>query len=239
MTSAVQGVDSNYRTDLFVPIIDRLAAHLGHRPEEVEAERFSDQVVADHSRAMTFLIGEGVRPANDGAGYVLRRIIRRAVRHVRLMGIRQPVLAETCAAVIDLMGGAYPYLAERQGRDPGAVDAEEKKFARTLEAGTERLAVLVGAAGSGETISGDEAFRLHDTFGFPIDLTVEIAAESGVGVDRAGFDAAMDEQRERSRGSRAGRFAPLPGVEGFRERVHRLPERDRGRWRLGARRRAG
>ena len=216
MTSAVQGVDSNYRTDLFVPIIDRLAAHLGHRPEEVEAERFSYQVVADHSRAMTFLIGEGVRPANDGAGYVLRRIMRRAVRHVRLMGIRQPVLAETCAAVIELMGGAYPYLAERRDEILGAVDAEEKKFARTLDAGTERLAVLVGAAGSGGTISGDEAFRLHDTFGFPIDLTVEIAAESGVAVDRAGFEVAMDEQRERSRGSRAGRFAPLPGVEELR-----------------------
>jgi alanyl-tRNA synthetase len=216
MTSAVQGVDSNYRTDLFVPIIDRLAAHLGHRPEEVEAERFSYQVVADHSRAMTFLIGEGVRPSNDGAGYVLRRIMRRAVRHVRLMGIRQPVLAETCAAVIELMGDAYPYLAERRDEILVAVDAEEKKFARTLEAGIERLAVLVEAAGRGGTISGEESFRLHDTFGFPIDLTVEIAAESGVAVDRAGFEAAMEEQRERSRGSRAGRFAALPGVEGLK-----------------------
>ena len=215
MTSAVQGVDSNYRTDLFTPIIDRLAVHLGHRPEEVEAERFSYQVVADHSRAMTFLIGEGVQPSNDGAGYVLRRIMRRAVRHLRLMGIRQPVLAETCAAVIELMGSAYPYLADGRATILAAVDAEEKKFARTLEAGSERLAALVEAAGPGGTISGEEAFRLHDTFGFPIDLTVEIAAESGVTVDRAGFDVAMAEQRERSRGARAGRFAPLPGVEGL------------------------
>jgi alanyl-tRNA synthetase len=215
MTSAVQGVDSNYRTDLFVPIIDRLAAHLGHRPEEVEAERFSYQVVADHSRAMTFLIGEGVRPSNEGAGYVLRRIMRRAVRHLRLMGIRQPVLAETCGAVIDLMGAAYPYLAEAREAILAAVDAEEKKFARTLEAGSERLGVLVAAAGPDRTISGEDAFRLHDTFGFPVDLTVEIAAESSVTVDRAGFDAAMAEQREKSRGARAGRFAPLPGVEGL------------------------
>ncbi len=216
MTSAVQGVDSNYRTDLFVPIIDRLAAHLGHRPEEVEAERFSYQVVADHSRAMTFLIGEGVRPSNEGAGYVLRRIMRRAVRHLRLMGIRQPVLAETCGAVIDLMGGAYPYLAAGRETILAAVDAEERKFARTLEAGSERLAALVTGAGSDGTISAEDAFRLHDTFGFPIDLTVEIAAEGGVRVDRAGFDAAMEEQREKSRGVRAGRFAPMPGIEGLK-----------------------
>ena len=213
MTSAVQGVDSNYRTDLFTPIIDSLAQHLGHDPQEVESERFSYQVVADHSRAMTFLIGEGLTPSNEGPGYVLRRIMRRAVRHLRLMGIRQPVLAETCAAVIEVMGGAYPTLVEKREAILAAVDAEERKFARTLEAGSERLAALVESAGEGGTISGDEAFRLHDTFGFPIDLTVEIAGERGVTVDREGFDTAMEEQRDRSRGSRAARFAPLPGVE--------------------------
>ena len=215
MTSAVQGVDSNYKTDLFVPIIDRLAFHLGHRPEEVEAERFSYQVVADHSRAMTFLIGEGVRPSNDGAGYVLRRIIRRAVRHLRLMGITKPVLWETCGAVIELMGDAYPLLVTEKDRILAEVDAEEKKFARTLDTGSERLATLVAAAGKAGSISGEDAFRLHDTFGFPIDLTVEIAAESGVAVDRAGFDLAMGAQRERSRGAKADRFTPLAGVEGL------------------------
>ncbi|MDH4335547.1 MAG: alanine--tRNA ligase, partial [Chloroflexota bacterium] len=213
IASAVQGVESNYRTDLFTPIIERLAAHLGHDPQTVESERFSYQVVADHSRAMTFLLAEGVHPSNDGAGYVLRRIMRRAVRHLRLMGIREPVLAETCAAVIDLMGDAYPYLAEQRAAVLAEVDAEERRFARTLEAGSERLAVLVEAAGAAGTISGDEAFRLHDTFGFPIDLTVEIAAESGVSVDRDGFEAAMAHQRERSRGSRTGRFAPHAGLD--------------------------
>jgi alanyl-tRNA synthetase len=216
MTSAVQGVDSNYRTDLFTPIIDRLARHLGHDPQEVESERFSYQVVADHSRAMTFLIGEGLQPSNEGPGYVLRRIMRRAVRHLRLMGIREPVLAETCASVIEVMGGAYPYLVDKRDEILAAVDAEERKFARTLEAGSERLAALVDAVGSSGTIAGDEAFRLHDTFGFPIDLTVEIAAERSVAVDRAGFDAAMAEQRERSRGTRAGAFAPAAGTEGLR-----------------------
>ena len=215
IASIVQGVDTNYRTGLFTPIIERLAAHLGHDPQTVESERFSYQVVADHSRAMTFLLAEGVHPSNEGAGYVLRRIMRRAVRHLRLMGIREPVLAETCAAVIDLMGDAYPYLVEQRAAALAEVDAEERRFARTLEAGSERLAVLVEAAGDAGTLSGDEAFRLHDTFGFPIDLTVEIAAEGGVSVDRDGFEAAMSEQRERSRGIRAGRFAPHPGIEGL------------------------
>jgi alanyl-tRNA synthetase len=114
------------------------------------------------------------------------------------------------------MGGAYSYLVERRNEILAAVDAEERKFARTLEAGSERLASLVEAAGANGTLSGEDAFRLHDTFGFPIDLTVEIAAERGVEVDRAGFEAAMSEQRERSRGTRAGKFAPAAGVEGLR-----------------------
>ncbi len=216
IASVLQGVDSNYRTDLFSPIIDRLAAHLRHRPEDVEAERFSYQVVADHSRAMTFLIAEGVEPANDGAGYVLRRIMRRAVRHLRLMGITRPVLAETCDAVIWVMGDAYPQLAERREAVLAAVDTEERKFGRTLEAGTQRLAELIGAAGPSGVLAGSEAFRLHDTFGFPIDLTVEIAAESGVTVDRGGFEAAMAAQRDRSRG---GERAQLGIPDGIRELV--------------------
>ncbi|MGH2456366.1 MAG: alanine--tRNA ligase, partial [Candidatus Limnocylindria bacterium] len=188
MASALQDVDSNYRTDLFVPVIERLAGFIGHDPDTVESERFSYQVVADHSRAMTFLIGEGVAPSNEGPGYVLRRIMRRAVRHGRLMGIDRPFLRETCAVVIELMGDAYPGLRTHAQRILAEVEAEETKFARTLEAGSQRLAALVDAAGREGTIAGDEAFRLHDTFGFPIDLTVEIAAEGGVGVDRAGFE---------------------------------------------------
>jgi alanyl-tRNA synthetase len=210
IASVVQGVDSNYGTDLFVPIIARLAAFIGHDPETVESERFSYQVVADHSRAMTFLIGQGVRPSNDGAGYVLRRIMRRAVRHGRLMGIERPFLAETCDAVIEVMAGAYPALAEQRERVLAEVAAEEAKFARTLAAGSERLLALVEETGA--TIGGDEAFRLHDTFGFPIDLTVEMAAEHGATVDRAGFEAAMQAQRERSRGARAGRFTAAAGL---------------------------
>ncbi len=206
LTAVVQGVDTNYRTDLFVPIIERLAQFIGHDPETVESERFSYQVVADHSRAMTFLIAEGIKPSNEGAGYVLRRIMRRAVRHGRLMGIERPFLAETVGVVIDLMGDAYPHLVANRSRVLAEVSAEEAKFARTLVAGSERLAQLVEASGEGGTIGGEEAFRLHDTFGFPIDLTIEIAAERGVAVDRAGFDEAMAVQRERSRGTRRGGF---------------------------------
>ncbi len=213
--SVLQGVDSNYRTDLFVPIIDRLAAHLGHRPEEVEAERFSYQVVADHSRAMTFLIAEGVHPSNEGPGYVLRRIMRRAVRHVRLMGISAPVLGETCTAVIEVMGDAYPQLVERRDDILAEVQAEEQRFSRTLQAGSERLAQQVEAAGAGGTISGDDAFRLHDTFGFPIDLTIEIAAESDVAVDREGFETAMAAQRERSRGAQQSAYQSDPELAGL------------------------
>jgi alanyl-tRNA synthetase len=203
MASAVQGVDSNYRTDLFVPIIERLAAFIGHDPETVESERFSYQVVADHSRAMTFLLAEGVEPSNEGPGYVLRRIMRRAVRHGRLLGIDGPFLGETCGVVIATMGSVYTYIRDAQDRILSAVGAEEEKFARTLEAGSARLNELVSAGGA---ISGADAFRLHDTFGFPIDLTIEMAAERGVAVDRAGFDAAMAEQRERSRGEKRGSF---------------------------------
>jgi alanyl-tRNA synthetase len=215
ITSALQGVESNYKTDLFVPIIERLAQVIGHDPEMVESERFSYQVVADHSRAMTFLIGEGVRPSNDGAGYVLRRIVRRAVRHGRLMGIERPFLRETCATVIDLMGEAYPYLADGRERILDEIASEEEKFARTLEAGSTRLVELIDAAGDGGAIPGDEAFRLHDTFGFPIDLTIEVAGERGVSVDRDGFDAAMAEQRERSRGGARGGLELDPSLVGL------------------------
>ncbi|MGH2446788.1 MAG: alanine--tRNA ligase, partial [Candidatus Limnocylindria bacterium] len=241
LTSVVQGVDSNYRTDLFVPIIERLAELIGHDPETVESERFSYQVVADHSRAMTFLLADGVKPANDGAGYVLRRIIRRAVRHGRLLGIGGPFLRETSAVVIDLMGDAYAHLRDARSEILDAIQAEEEKFARTLEAGSARLAELVAAGG---VISGADAFRLHDTFGFPIDLTVEMAAERGVSVDRAGFDAAMAEQRERSRGEKRGRLAVSDELAGLTSefigypnviaasdlRVMGMEQLDDGRW---------
>ena len=215
VTSAVQQVGSNYDTDLFLPILARLREILGHDPNEFEEERFSYQVIADHSRAMTFLVADGVLPSNEGRGYVLRRIIRRAVRHGRLLGRREPFLTETAKVVITIMGDAYPHLIERQEAILAAIEREEAQFARTLDAGTGQLeAALAGLAPDAERVvgrraedlapdspvlPGDLAFRLHDTFGFPIDLTIELAAEHGVAVDRVGFEAALAEQRNRSR----------------------------------------
>jgi alanyl-tRNA synthetase len=222
LASVLQQVPTNYDTDLFTPIHHRMRELLGHDPENFEAERFSYQVIADHSRAVTFLIGDDVLPSNEGRGYVLRRILRRAVRHGRLLGRREPFMAETAAVVIEVMAAAYPHLAERRAEILAAIAREETQFARTLDAGTaqleEALIPLTGAErvigrreedlpGDAPILPGDVAFRLHDTYGFPVDLTVELAAEYGVAVDRDGFAAALAEQRERSRSGKKAELA--------------------------------
>ena len=214
LASVLQGVATNYDTDLFTPIHARMRELMRHDPDAFESERFSYQVIADHSRAITFLIADGVLPANEGRGYVLRRIVRRAVRHGRLLGRREPFLAETAKVVIELMGEAYPVLVERREAILGAIIREETAFARTLDAGTVQLEeALIPLTGADRVVGrrpeevpedaphldGEMAFRLHDTYGFPIDLTVELAAEYGVRVDRDGFEAALRRQRERSR----------------------------------------
>ena len=195
---------------MFVPIHTRMRELLKHDPDAFESERFSYQVIADHSRAITFLIADGVMPANEGRGYVLRRIVRRAVRHGRLLGRLEPFLEETAKVVIELMGDAYPILRERRDVILGSIIREETAFARTLDAGTiqleEALIPLTGAdrvvgrrsedvPGDAPVLDGETAFRLHDTYGFPIDLTIELTAEYGVRVDRDGFDAALEQQR--------------------------------------------
>ncbi|HEX5149134.1 MAG TPA: alanine--tRNA ligase, partial [Candidatus Limnocylindrales bacterium] len=236
LASVLQQVPTNYDTDLFTPIHARMRELIGHDPATFEAERFSYQVIADHSRAVTFLIGDDVLPSNEGRGYVLRRILRRAVRHGRLLGRREAFMAEAAAVVIDVMGEAYPHLAARRDEILGVIGREEAQFARTLDAGSKMLddAVLrimqdsapvrgmaVAAPGHGRVIGrrpedlpsdapeleGQVAFKLHDTYGFPIDLTVELAAEHGVRVDRPGFDRALAEQRERSRSGKKAQLS--------------------------------
>jgi alanyl-tRNA synthetase len=222
LASVLQQVPTNYDTDLFTPIHARMRELLGHDPENFEAERFSYQVIADHSRAVTFLIADDVLPSNEGRGYVLRRILRRAVRHGRLLGRREPFMAETAEVVIDVMAGAFPHLAERRSEILAAITREEAQFARTLDAGTvqleEALIPLTGAervVGRREEdlppdaprLPGELAFRLHDTYGFPVDLTVELAAEYGAVVDRAGFETALAEQRQRSRSGKKAELA--------------------------------
>jgi alanyl-tRNA synthetase len=214
LASVLQQVPTNYDTDLFTPIHARMRELLGHDPDAFETERFSYQVIADHSRAVTFLIADGVLPSNEGRGYVLRKLFRRAVRHGRLLGRREPFMAETASVVIEVMGEAYPSLVERRDEILAVIAREETQFARTLDAGTGQLeAALAGLTHAERVVGrrpedlpvdapqvpGDLAFRLHDTFGFPIDLTVELAAEYGVGIDRAGFELALAEQRDRSR----------------------------------------
>jgi len=222
LASVVQQVPTNYDTDLFVPIHARMRELLGHDPDAFEAERFSYQVIADHSRAVTFLIGDGVLPSNEGRGYVLRRILRRAVRHGRLLGRREAFMADTAAVVIDVMAEAYPHLVEERDTILATIAREEAQFARTLDAGTiqleEALIPLTGEErvigrrpedlpADAPTLTGDVAFRLHDTYGFPVDLTAELAAEYGVAIDRTGFDAALAEQRERSRSGKKAELA--------------------------------
>jgi alanyl-tRNA synthetase len=214
IASVVQGVTTNYDTDLFAPIHVRMRELIGHDPEGFEQERFSYQVIADHSRAVTFLVADGVLPANEGRGYVLRRILRRAVRHGRLLGRTEPFLGETAKVVIESMAEAYPHLLERRDEILGVIEREERQFNRTLEAGMglleEALIPLtsedrvVGRLAEtlphdAPVLPGEVAFRLHDTFGFPVDLTVELAAEYGVRTDLAGFQDALAEQRQRSR----------------------------------------
>ena len=222
LASVLQQVPTNYDTDLFTPIHARMRELLGHDPDAFENERFSYQVIADHSRAVTFLIGDDVLPSNEGRGYVLRKLFRRAVRHGRLLGRREPFMADSAAVVIEVMADAYPHLVARREEILAVIAREETQFARTLDAGTKHLEeALVGLAATERTIGrrpedlaedaprldGAIAFRLHDTYGFPIDLTVELAAEYGVAIERAGFDRALAEQRDRSRSGKKADLA--------------------------------
>ena len=201
LTMVMQGARSIYDTDLYQPLIQRAAELTGHtygaNPEIDRALR----IIADHSRGGTFLISDGVLPGNEGRGYVLRRILRRAIRAGRRSGIERPFLAEMAGIVIDAFGDEYPNLLTRRRQIERVLTHEEESFGRTLNAGIGRFQTLAeGLRERNETVvPGDEAFRLYDTFGFPYDLTVELAREQGFDVDLAGFDEAMATQRTTSR----------------------------------------
>ncbi|MFM8915987.1 MAG: alanine--tRNA ligase, partial [Candidatus Limnocylindrus sp.] len=236
LASVSQQVLSNYDTDLFLPIHAAMRKITKHSIDEFDAQRFSYQVIADHSRAVTFLLADGVRPGNEGRGYVLRRIIRRAVRHARLLGITKPFLGAIAREVVAIMGPAYPYLRDGETAILEGIEREEAQFARTLDAGSSLLGDALTQLGAGEsvvgrraddlpggspTLAGEIAFKLHDTFGFPIDLTVELAAERGVAVDRAGFERALAEQRERSRGGKKAALAEIAATTALYEEILR------------------
>lgn len=204
VAALLQGRTSIFEVDNLRPVLDGVGQLAGVVYGGNAQRDVSLRVVADHVRAVTFLIADGVLPSNEGRGYVLRRLIRRAIRHGRLLGIRDPFLNPVVAWVIEQMKGAYPELLEREDYIYKVVGLEEQRFSETLEQGMrllQELAQKARKAGITE-IAGKDAFQLYDTFGFPIDLTREILADDGFTVDEAGFQEAMEAQRERARKSR-------------------------------------
>ena len=193
----LQGLDSMYDTDLFQPIIDTAASILGTGPGTDERTDVGLRVLADHGRAFSMLVADGVLPANEGRGYVLRRVVRRAVLAARRLGVEKPIGPPLVRAATDVLGDAYPELRAQHDLIVNVIAREEAGFDRTLRAGLGRLEEAI-ATGT-KVLGGDVAFSLHDTHGFPVELTEELARDAGVEVDRAGFDAAMAEQRERAR----------------------------------------
>jgi alanyl-tRNA synthetase len=215
----LQGKRTVYQTDLFQPVISLVESISGFGPdrddlrtgmtgEESEsgvAVRRSKRIIAEHARAVTFLIADGVIPGKEGRGYVLRRVLRRAVAYGRRLGLHRPFLTQIVRAIIEQYGSHYGELLENKEFIENVVGAEEKRFMDTLESGRAQLAVLLAdRVRDGQMLAGSHAFLLYDTFGFPVELTAELAAEQGIGVDWQGFEKAMEEQRERARA--AGRF---------------------------------
>ena len=198
MAQILQGVPNNYETDLIVPLIQTAADLAGvHYRDLDEKGKTSLKVIGDHSRAITQLISDGVTASNLGRGYILRRLLRRVVRHGRLLGIDRPFLTAMGEASIALMQSAYPQLIERRAVILAELQREEARFLETLERGEKLLAEVL--ASRPQQISGAQAFELYDTYGFPLELTGEIAEEHGLTVDLAGFEAAMEEQRQRAK----------------------------------------
>jgi alanyl-tRNA synthetase len=211
IAAVMQGEDDNFHTDAFQPLIDRVGELVGRPYDRNADERASYRVLADHARAVSFLLADGVYPDNEGRGYVLRRILRRAVRHAWLLGRREPTLAPLTEVVVAQMGEVYPELTAKAGYIREVTETEEQRFLQTIEGGLRRLEEIF--ASGARVIPGEEAFKLYDTFGFPIDLTGIIAEERGVEVDTAGFDRAYKAQQERSRAARtSGKTAVGPAV---------------------------
>ena len=217
----LQGVENFYETDQVRPVLDaasKLSKKKYHGSESPEDPGYEDdvrmRVVADHIRSSLMLIADGVTPSNEGRGYILRRLMRRAIRAMRLLGVTEPCLPILFPASRDAMAGAFPYVADDFERISRIAYAEEKAFLHTIETGTERLeeAVATAKKDGSNSVSGAEAFALHDTYGFPIDLTLEMAAEAGVKVDEKAFRELMAEQRHRAQAdakAKKGSFADL------------------------------
>jgi alanyl-tRNA synthetase len=206
VATVLQGVDNLYEIDTSRQILDRASALTGARYGDAHDSDVRLRVVADHLRTAVMLIGDGVTPSNEGRGYVLRRIMRRAVRSMRLLGAHDPTAKELVDATVDAMGPQYPDLVESVERIRGVAVAEEGSFLETISKGAAIFDQAVPEArAAGGVLSGPKAFQLHDTFGFPIDLTLEMAAEQGLRVDEPGFRALMQEQRQRAKADSAAK----------------------------------
>jgi alanyl-tRNA synthetase len=199
--SVLQGVPTNFDTDLFVPIMEKVGQLSGRSRGESREVEVAMKVIADHSRAAAFLVCDGVLPANEGRGYVLRRIMRRAIRYGRSIGLTEPFLHETVQTVFDIMDSAYPELKESAPFILKVVKNEEGKFLETLETGMKLLeATMANLTEKGETvIAGEVIFRLYDTFGFPVDIIADHVKDTGITLDLAGFESAMAQQKARSK----------------------------------------
>ncbi len=202
LAAVLQGKHDNYDIDLMRALIMASAEATKSAPDGAHA--VSHRVIADHLRSTSFLIADGVLPSNEGRGYVLRRIMRRAMRHAHMIGAREPLMHRLVPALIQQMGDAYPELNRARALIVETLKLEETRFKQTLERGLRLLEDEVGHLGEGQPLAGDVAFKLYDTFGFPLDLTQDVLRGQGRGVDEAGFKAAMDEQRRKARESWAG-----------------------------------
>lgn len=204
VASVVQDVPDFYSNDVFKPIIDRVA-ELSGKPYEGE-KSVSHRVVAEHIRSVSMILADGVAFSNTGRGYTTRKIARRAIRHAYMLGLREPTLYRLVELVVAGMGEAYPELRENQSKVEAALRAEEERFLKTLEGGIARLGGLLSGMKAGDILGGKEAFELYDTYGFPVDLTREIAEEHGVSVDEAGYAQSLEQAQEIARaGSKYGK----------------------------------
>ncbi|MCS7057581.1 MAG: alanine--tRNA ligase [Meiothermus sp.] len=197
----LQGVTDFYETDEFRPLIDKVVELAGVSYEGPRS--VAHRVIAEHARAVTFILSDGVHFSNTGRGYVVRRLLRRAVRFGYLLGLREPFLYRLAEVVAEVMGGVYPELRTNLESVQKQIRIEEEQFFRTLEAGIKRLDAMLSGLKPGHTLSGKDAFTLYDTYGFPLDLTIEIAGEHGIQVDTEGFERALEEQQERARAKAA------------------------------------
>lgn len=202
LASVIQQKESNFETDLLFPIMQRVI-DVCHGDYNNKEQKIAVKVIGDHIRAVTMMIGDGILPSNEGRGYVLRRILRRAVRFGRVLGIEEAFLADLVDIVIDMYKEAYPELAERKELIKTVIATEEAQFSATLAQGLELLNAMIEDVDGTGVLAGEKVFKLYDTFGFPVELTEEIVQEHGMTIDHDGFDKAMKAQQERARAARA------------------------------------